>query len=168
PTRVLDTRTPAGRARLLAGAGAIDSRGRAVADAWLLVHLDGIVRYGDGMFGNITVANTEKGGFATVYGGGSAPTASTINWWTAGQLLSNGVITQLGWHSERYPDVVAVWVQRSASAVILDVTGLLVYHPESAVINNPKRLAGSAEGDVRADALRARAARGDRRVQPRA
>ncbi|MEV0808682.1 hypothetical protein [Micromonospora sp. NPDC050200] len=173
PTRVLDTRTAAGRARLLEGAGQIDSQGRAVAGAWLLVHLDGIVEYSDGMIGNVTVAKTEKGGFATVYGRGSAPAASTINWWGAGQLLSNGVITQTGgWstgNGDYYPDTVAIWVQKSASAIILDVTGLLVFHPESAVINNPKRLtADSGTSGVRADVIKANAERGDREVQPRA
>ncbi|MEH0823544.1 hypothetical protein, partial [Micromonospora sp. CPCC 205714] len=170
PTRVLDTRSAAGRARLLEGANQIDSQGRAVAGAWLLVHLDGIVDYGDGLIGNVTVAKTEKGGFATVYGRGAAPGASTINWWGAGQLLSNGVITQLGaWstaNGDYYPDTVAIWVQKSASAIILDVTGLLVFHPESAVINNPKGLtAGSGTSGVRADVIKANAERGDREVR---
>ncbi|SCE97510.1 hypothetical protein GA0074696_1992 [Micromonospora purpureochromogenes] len=173
PTRVLDTRTAAGRARLLEGAGQIDSQGRAVAGAWLLVHLAGIVEYGDGLIGNVTVAKTEKGGFATVYGRGDAPGASTINWWGAGQLLSNGVITQVSaWSTadgEYYPDTVAIWVQKSATAVILDVTGLLVFHPESAVINNPKGLtAGSGTSGVRADVIKASAERADREVQPSA
>ncbi|WP_346538761.1 hypothetical protein [Micromonospora sp. DPT] len=178
PTRVLDTRTAAGRARLLEGAGQIDSQGRAVAGAWLLVHLDGIVEYGDGLIGNVTVAKTEKGGFATVYGRGEAPGASTINWWGAGQLLSNGVITQTGaWSTANgnyYPDTVAIWVQKSATAVILDVTGLLVFHPESAVINNPKTVAGaglaadSSPREVRAQVIKANAEGADREVQPRA
>ncbi|MDH6462344.1 hypothetical protein M2302_002522 [Micromonospora sp. A200] len=170
PTRVLDTRSAAGRARLLEGANQIDSQGRAVAGAWLLVHLDGIVNYGDGLIGNVTVAKTEKGGFATVYGRGAAPGASTINWWGAGQLLSNGVITQVGaWstaNGDYYPDTVAIWVQKSATAVILDVTGLLVFHPESAVVNNPKGLtADSGTGGVRADVIKTNAERGDREVR---
>ncbi|GAB3185700.1 hypothetical protein FHX75_13576 [Micromonospora palomenae] len=170
PTRVLDTRSAAGRARLLEGHSQIDSQGRAVAGAWLLVHLDGIVNYGDGLIGNVTVAKTEKGGFATVYGRGNAPGASTINWWGAGQLLSNGVITQLGaWstaNGDYYPDTVAIWVQKSATAVILDVTGLLVFHPESAVVNNPKGLtADSGTSGVRADVIKANAERGDREVR---
>ncbi|MFC8619037.1 hypothetical protein ACFT9M_21830 [Micromonospora purpureochromogenes] len=178
PTRVLDTRTAAGRERLLEGGGQIDSQGRAVAGAWLLVRLDGIVEYGDGLIGNVTVAKTEKGGFATVYGRGDAPGASTINWWGAGQLLSNGVITQTGaWsttNGDYYPDTVAIWVQKSASAIILDVTGLLVSHPESAVVNNPKTVAGarlatdSATREVRAQVIKANAERADREVQPRA
>ncbi|WP_446210944.1 hypothetical protein [Micromonospora sp. IBSANI012] len=173
PTRVLDTRSAAGRTRLLEGGNQIDSQGRAVAGAWLLVHLDGIVNYGDGLIGNVTVAKTEKGGFATVYGRGAAPDASTINWWGAGQLLSNGVITQLGaWstaNGDYYPDTVAIWVQKSASAIILDVTGLLVFHPESAVINNPKGLtARTGTSGVRADAIKASAERASREVQPRA
>ncbi|MEH1055320.1 hypothetical protein V6U89_08920 [Micromonospora sp. CPCC 206171] len=170
PTRVLDTRSAAGRVRLLEGANQIDSQGRAVAGAWLLVHLDGIVNYGDGLIGNVTVAKTEKGGFATVYGRGAAPGASTINWWGAGQLLSNGVITQLGaWstaNGDYYPDTVAIWVQKSATAVILDVTGLLVFHPESAVVNNPKGLAAdSGTSGVRADVIKTNAERGDREVR---
>ncbi|TDC31073.1 hypothetical protein [Micromonospora sp. KC213] len=167
PTRVLDTRSPAGRARLLEGGGRIDSQGRATAGTFLVVHLRDIVNYGDGMIGNITVAKTEKAGFGTVFGRGDLPDASTINWFGPGQLLSNGVITQLGSYEtaagEYYEDVVAIYVQKSAAAVILDVTGLLVFHPESAVINNPKTLSG---GDgVRAQVIKENAERGKRAVQ---
>ncbi|PZF87283.1 hypothetical protein [Micromonospora deserti] len=175
PTRVLDTRTSGGRARLLEGAGRIDSQGRALADTFLVVHLEGIAQYAEGLLGNITVAKTEKGGFITVYGAGGPPNASTINWWTAGQLLSNGVITQLGAYEtvngDYYPDVVAIWVQKSATAVIFDVTGLLVRHPESAVINSPKATARasltaeSGTPKVRAAEIKARAERGDREVR---
>ncbi|MGS2617631.1 hypothetical protein ACVCAH_24365 [Micromonospora sp. LZ34] len=174
PTRILDTRSATGRARLIEGAGLIDSQGRALAGSFLVVHLDGIALYADGMLGNITVAKTEKGGFATVFGYGDRPNASTINWWSAGQLLSNGVITQLGAYEtvngDYYPDVVAIYVQ-ATTAVILDVTGLLVWHPDSAVINNPKtaaRTALAAESDtpqVRVRELKARAERGDREVR---
>jgi hypothetical protein len=177
PTRVLDTRSAAGRARLLEGAGRIDGQGRAVADSWLVVHLADIVEYGDGLFGNITVAKTERGGFATVWGNGDMPRASTINWFGANQLLSNGVITQTGpWETVTgayYPDTISIYVQ-SAAAVILDVTGLLVYHPDSAVINNPKNVSGaglaadSGTAKARADVLKATAERAGRKAQARA
>ncbi|MDO3701937.1 hypothetical protein Q3W71_09620 [Micromonospora sp. C28SCA-DRY-2] len=173
PTRILDTRSAAGRARLIEGAGRIDAQGRAVADSFLVVHLQGIAEYADGMLGNITVANTEKAGFVTVYGRGDRPNASTINWWSAGQLLSNGVITQLGAYEtangDYYPDVVGIYVPKaSATALILDVTGLLVFHPDSAVINSPKtagaRVAADGNRGVRAQAIKEAAERGDRAV----
>ncbi|WKU07854.1 hypothetical protein [Micromonospora sp. HUAS LYJ1] len=174
PTRILDTRSSAGRARLLEGAQRIDSQGRAAAETLLVVHLRDIVEYGDGLFGNVTVAKTAKGGFATVFGRGDLPNASTINWWSAGQLLSNGVLTQLGGYEtvngEYYEDVVAIYVQKSAAAVILDVTGLLVWHPDAAVINDPEgdrtgRAAGSGTADVRAREIRTAAERADRKVR---
>ncbi|SCG39253.1 hypothetical protein GA0070609_0694 [Micromonospora echinaurantiaca] len=176
PTRILDTRSAAGRARLVEGAGRIDSQGRAVADSFLVVHLQGIAEYADGMLGNITVAKTEKAGFVTVYGRGDRPNASTINWWSAGQLLSNGVITQLGAYEtangDYYPDVVGIYVPKaSATALILDVTGLLVFHPDSAVINSPKTTARtslaaeSGTAEVRARQIKALAERGDREVR---
>ncbi|MEU1754277.1 hypothetical protein ABZ436_16635 [Micromonospora matsumotoense] len=172
PTRILDTRSAAGRARLLEGAGRIDARGRVLAETLLIVHLRDIVEYGDGMLGNITVADTTQGGFATVWGTGSLPTASTINWWAAGQLLSNGVITQLGGYEtvggDYHPDVVGIYLQKSAAAVILDVTGLLVHHPESAVINTPtsvRTAAGSDGRRARARAIRQAAERGGRAVR---
>ncbi|MFY1624444.1 hypothetical protein ACN268_14710 [Micromonospora sp. WMMD735] len=172
PTRLLDTRSAAGRARLLEGVGRIDARGRVLAETLLIVHLRDIVEYGDGMLGNITVADTTQGGFATVWGTGSLPTASTINWWTAGQLLSNGVITQLGGYEtvggDYYPDVVAIYLRKSAAAVILDATGLLVRHPDSAVVNAPtstRTAAGSAGRRARARAIRRAAERGDRAVR---
>ncbi|MFF5171679.1 hypothetical protein ACFY3U_03470 [Micromonospora sp. NPDC000089] len=175
PTRILDSRSAAGRARLLEGGARIDARGRVLAETMLVVHLADIVEYGDGMLGNITVADTERAGFATVWGTGDLPTSSTINWWTTGQLLSNGVITQLGDYStvggDYYPDTVAIYVQKSATAVILDVTGLLVFHPESAVINNPKaasgaRLAADSGGRAaRAQAIKRAAESGNRAVR---
>ncbi|OWV07392.1 hypothetical protein B5D80_14635 [Micromonospora wenchangensis] len=172
PTRLLDTRSAAGRARLLEGVGRIDARGRVLAETLLIVHLRDIVEYGDGMLGNITVADTTQGGFATVWGTGSLPTASTINWWTAGQLLSNGVITQLGGYEtvggDYYPDVVGIYLRKSAAAVILDATGLLVRHPDSAVVDTPmssRTAAGSAGRRARARAIRRAAERGDRAVR---
>ncbi|GAB3158756.1 hypothetical protein GCM10027290_62490 [Micromonospora sonneratiae] len=143
PTRVLDTRTAAGRSRLLAGQDEIDSSGRAIANAFLVVHLGGIVEYGDGLLGNITVANTAGAGFATVWGRGETPTSSTINWWAAGQLLSNGYMTQIGPWDETYPDVVAIYV-KSPTVVILDVTALLVYVPEQSLIGSTALRSASA------------------------
>lgn len=137
PTRVLDTRTVEGRAWLAEGADRIDAQGRALAETELVVSLLGLGYDIEGMVGNVTVAKTEKGGFATVWGGGPVPSASTINWWTAGQLLSNGVISQVMASGEE-TDVVRIRVQKSAAAVILDVTGLLVAHPDFVSINNPK------------------------------
>ncbi|WP_328343887.1 hypothetical protein [Micromonospora sp. NBC_00421] len=170
PTRVLDSRSATGRARLLEGAGRVDPQGRVLADTLLVVHLRDIVDYGDGLMGNVTVANTARSGFATVWGRGQLPTASTINWWEAGQLLSNGVISQLGGYEtaggDYYPDVVAVWVAAGATAVILDVTGLLVFHPESAVINAKSAQGGRVgAGGVRARVIREAAERGDREVR---
>ncbi|MEH0845885.1 hypothetical protein V6U81_26235 [Micromonospora sp. CPCC 205711] len=175
PTRVLDSRSAAGRARLLEGANRVDSQGRVLPDTLLVVHLRDIVDYGDGLMGNVTVANTARGGFATVWGRGELPTASTINWWGAGQLLSNGVISQLGAYEtdagEYYEDVVAIWVAVGATAVILDVTGLLVFHPDSAVINNVKAVSGdrlaadSGTSGVRAQVIKEAAERGDREVR---
>ncbi|MGB2572329.1 hypothetical protein ACPFP2_28375 [Micromonospora citrea] len=150
PTRVLDTRTVEGRARLAEGADRIDAQGRALAESELVVSLLGLGYDIEGMIGNVTVAKTEKGGFATVWGGGPLPSASTINWWTAGQLLSNGVISQVMASGEE-TDVVRVRVQRSAAAVILDVTGLLVAHPAYASINNPKTATTGARAAVADD-----------------
>ncbi|SCL17254.1 hypothetical protein GA0070616_1236 [Micromonospora nigra] len=149
PTRILDTRSSAGRARLIEGQ--FDAQGRAVAGTYLLVHLDGIVDGGDGMLGNITVAKTTKGGFATVYGRGNRPTASTINWWAADQVLANAFITQI----DPWQNTVGVYVQ-ATTAVILDVTGLLVYAPESVVINNPHGAGRAAAADPQTRAVRTR------------
>ncbi|SCG63708.1 hypothetical protein [Micromonospora halophytica] len=156
PTRVLDTRSSAGRARLVQGADRIDAQGRALAETELVVTLAGIGYDIEGLIGNVTVTKTEKGGFATVWGGGVLPSASTINWWTAGQLLSNGVITQVMASGEE-PDVVRIRLQKSAAAVILDVTGLLVAHPEYVSINNPKTASTS---DLRAAVADDRGVRG--------
>ncbi|QDY10097.1 hypothetical protein FJK98_25500 [Micromonospora sp. HM134] len=164
PIRVLDSRSAAGRARLLEGVGRVDPRGRVLADTLLVVHLGGVVAYGDGLMGNVTVADTARAGYATVWGRGALPTASTINWWDVGQLLSNGVISQLGGYEtvdgDYHPDVVAVWVAAGAAAVILDVTGLLVYHPDSVLAGASGGRPGAA--GARARTIRAAAGRGGR------
>ncbi|GAB2954038.1 hypothetical protein GCM10027280_48120 [Micromonospora polyrhachis] len=161
PTRILDTRTAAGRSRLLWGADAIDSSGRAEAGAILAVHLKDIVSWGYGMLGNVTVANTARSGFATVWSGADdVPASSTINWWGAGQLLSNGVITQLAMWDADYPDFVAIAVA-SPAVVILDVTALLVYSPADVELGN----AAAAKAAGGRAAFGSGAARKDRPVQ---
>ncbi|MFC7545348.1 hypothetical protein [Plantactinospora sp. GCM10030261] len=130
PTRVLDTRTSAGRAHLVEGAGDIDRYGRAVADSFMVVSLRHLVEYGYGVLANITVASTVTGGFGKVWVG-PYPEASTINWWTGGQILSNAVISPLGWYDKNgviYQDIIAISVS-SPAAVIFDVTGFLVSSP---------------------------------------
>ncbi|MEV4533312.1 hypothetical protein AB0J82_05715 [Asanoa sp. NPDC049518] len=131
PTRVLDTRTAAGRARLIDGRGDIDSQGRAVGGAFFVINLGGLVRSAQGLFATVTATKTAGSGYATVWGTGEWPGTSTLNWWDKGQVLSNGVLSECGWYEVNgttYNDVVAVYVSAPAG-IVLDVTGFLVPDP---------------------------------------
>jgi hypothetical protein len=131
PTRVLDTRTAAGRSRLIDGRSDIDSQGRAIRGAFLVVDLGGLVHNAQGLFATVTATKTTSSGYATVWGTGEWPRTSTINWWDHGQVISNGVLSECGWYEvngTRYNDIVALYVSAPAG-IVLDVTGFLVTDP---------------------------------------
>ncbi|GIF65581.1 hypothetical protein Ais01nite_36160 [Asanoa ishikariensis] len=156
PTRVLDTRNAAGRARLLEGRGDIDSQGRAVGGAFFVIDLGGLVRGAQGLFATVTATKTISSGYATVWGTGEWPGTSTINWWDKGQVISNGVLSESGWYEVNgttYNDVVAVYVS-STAGIVLDVTGFLVPDPlyvtaasgRSAAASDVRTTAGATAG----------------------
>ncbi|MEH0845886.1 hypothetical protein V6U81_26240 [Micromonospora sp. CPCC 205711] len=134
PTRVLDTRDPNLRRAIVSGAGDLDSSGRLVPGKPIVLSLDSYVRDGYALKGNVTVAGMTGGGVLTVWGSGTKPATSTVNWWTSGQVLSNFLFTELG-AVGAYRSVLTLQATASPTHVILDMTSLLVGHPSQVLVS---------------------------------
>ncbi|TDC31072.1 hypothetical protein [Micromonospora sp. KC213] len=133
PVRVLDTRSPDLRRRIVAGSANLDpTTGKLKPGGPIVVALDEYVRNGYAMKGNVTVVGMTGPGFLTVWGGDTKPTASTVNWWTSGQILSNFLFTRLG-ASGAFRNVITIQATSSPTHVIVDLTSLLVGHPSQIV-----------------------------------
>ncbi|TDB69899.1 hypothetical protein [Micromonospora sp. KC723] len=133
PVRVLDTRDPDLRRRIVAGGANLDpATGKLKPGGPIVVALDEYVQNGYAMKGNVTVVGMTGPGFLTVWGGGTKPTASTVNWWTSGQILSNFLFTRLG-ASGAFRNVITIQATSSPTHVIVDLTSLLVGHPSQIV-----------------------------------
>jgi hypothetical protein len=129
PTRVLDTRNSAGRAHIVYVAGSINnSTGVVAARSFLVVALDHMVRGGEGVRMNVTVAKTGGRGYLTVWGRGNLPTAASLNWWGANMALSNTVMSQLGYWDDSHRDVIAIY-NAVATAIVVDVQAFYVSVP---------------------------------------
>jgi hypothetical protein len=142
PTRVLDTRNPAQRVSIVAGANAIDSAGRVKAGSTIVVSLDAYVSLGSAVHANVTVAQTAGAGFITVWGTGPRPNASSLNFFGANQILSNSVLSPLGTFG-MFQSVVAIFAQQT-TAIIMDVTAFDVGGPwqvQAALLASPDRAA---------------------------
>jgi hypothetical protein len=133
PTRVLDTRDVNLRRNIVSGS--LDSLGRLQSGVPVVVALDSYVRDGYAIKGNVTVVGMTGGGVLTVWGSGAKPTASTVNWWTSGQILSNFLFTELG-ASGAYRSVLTLQATASPTHVIVDMTSLLVGHPSQVLLGS--------------------------------
>ncbi|MFI5484901.1 hypothetical protein ACIBXA_09840 [Micromonospora echinaurantiaca] len=128
PTRVLDTRNADLRRLIVSGADTLDSTGRLTPGKPIVVSLDSYVRDGYAMKGNVTVVGMTGSGVLTVWGAGPRPATSTLNWSTAGTILSNFLFTELG-ASGAFRSVITIQATTSPTHVIVDLTSLLVGHP---------------------------------------
>ncbi|WP_346538759.1 hypothetical protein [Micromonospora sp. DPT] len=131
PTRVLDTRSVDLRRNIVYGT--LDSLGRLQPGVPIVLSLDGYVRDGYAIKGNVTVVGMTGSGVLTVWGSGTKPTASTVNWWTNGQILSNFLFTELG-AVGAYRSVLTLQATSSPTHVIVDLTSLLVGHPSQVLV----------------------------------
>lgn len=138
PVRVLDTRTAAGRSAIVSGAANVDDQGRVAGGKTILVALDALVYHGDAVRATVTVVNTVGAGYLTIWGDGARPTASSVNWWGPGQILSNFVMSPLA-PSDGHHSVVAIFASQPTS-VILDVVGLVVADPDQILAPTPAPL----------------------------
>jgi hypothetical protein len=125
PSRVLDTRTSAGRANVLDPTGKFDSTGRLLAGQIIHVDLTSLVNFGDGVTANLAVTSTANAGFLTLWSGvGARPNASSINF-AGGATLSNLTVSGLAQFSATATDTIAIYAH-STTQVILDVVGFAV------------------------------------------
>jgi hypothetical protein len=127
PTRVLDTRTGPGRSRIIAGLEHLDPAGRIRAGRTIVIGLGDFVgtTFGHAARATVTVANTTGGGYLTVWGRGSRPTISSLNWWAAGQVLSNTVLTQLGYAIVGSDSSAVAIYASSPAAVVVDLVATI-------------------------------------------
>jgi len=124
PTRVVDTRSAAGRARIL-NPPVLDSAGRLSKGQTMHVNLGDLAFFPDAVLLNATVTGQVLAGYLTVYPyGGARPGVSSLNY-PANQNLSNFVFTASG-------DEPAGSVQAGISVftsqlthVVLDVVGFV-------------------------------------------
>jgi hypothetical protein len=125
PQRILDTRSPAGRVNIISGAGNIDSSGRLIGGRTIqvaILHADQPSQ----VLANVTVAKPVAQGYVTVWGDGIRPGTSSVNFFGAGQVLSNYVESPAG--RTGVTDVISIFASVT-TAVIVDVCGFLVADP---------------------------------------
>ncbi|MEV4533311.1 hypothetical protein AB0J82_05710 [Asanoa sp. NPDC049518] len=134
PVRALDTRTAEGRQAIVSDRSALDSAGRLRGGQSIVVSLDAYVTAGQSVKANLTAVDTTGGGYLTVWGSGPRPTASSLNWWAAGQVLSAFVFVPLG-ASGAFRSVVAIHAN-TATHVLLDVTSFVVAHPSQVKVGD--------------------------------
>ncbi|NYF56020.1 hypothetical protein [Micromonospora purpureochromogenes] len=149
PQRVIDTRTAAGRARIVNPAGNLDSAGRLLRGRTIQVSVEDFVFLGEAVYGNVTVTGALAAGFLQIYPypGQRPPAFSTINF-QAGQTLSNFFLTGI----TPLVDHISVHAQQTTH-VILDVVAFVVASGQV----NPSIL--PADGELAAEDRQAQLAR---------
>jgi hypothetical protein len=122
PQRILDTRTSAGRTRILNKTGNLDSSGRLLAGHTIKIDLSSLEVAAASAFCNLTVVSPLTGGFMTLFPGGTRPATSSINF-TAGEVIANFAVTGT-------TPADTVWIYSSATShVLLDITAFNVGSP---------------------------------------
>lgn len=125
PQRLLDTRTAAGRRRVIrTSAGAYDPSFRLKAGAWLDVEV--AVEEADsripGAYLNVTATGGLAGGYLTAYPPPDFPNTSTVNF-AKGATIANSTFVATGIVLGRF----AVRIRASATThVVLDLTGISI------------------------------------------
>jgi hypothetical protein len=143
PVRVLDTRTAEGRSAIVSNRSALDTAGRLRGGQSIVVSLDAYVAEGQAVKGNLAAVDTTAGGYLTIWGSGPRPTASSLNWWAKGQVISAFVFVALG-ADDAFRNVVAIHAN-TTTHVLLDVTSFVVAHPSQVKVGDqPAPLPGLA------------------------
>jgi hypothetical protein len=140
PQRALDTRSAAGRARVIDPAGKFDSAGRLLQGMAITLDLTDFVFGSGAVFGNVTVSGPLAAGFVVVYPIDPRPSTSSINF-GPGQTIANFSLTGMS------PDVgIRIYASRTTH-VIFDVTAFAV---GSADFVNPDILPAVAAAQIAA------------------
>jgi hypothetical protein len=122
PQRALDTRTAAGRIRVLDPVGKFDSAGRLIAGKAITLALSQYAFGFGAVLGNLTVTGPLAGGYLTLYPADPRPGVSSINYVT-GQTIANFSFTGLHFNGADF--TVRIFAV-STTHVIFDVTGFAV------------------------------------------
>ncbi|WP_460793086.1 hypothetical protein [Micromonospora sonneratiae] len=136
PQRILDSREVPRSSRydthIAGGRENIDANGRLRAGTTIHLtvrHVDRAAEFrAVAAYVNLTVVNTISAGFLSAHSS-SVPrsSASSLNWWDAGQILSNLVEVQLGAHNGNGFSF-AIYA-KSATSLVVDVSGLVLADP---------------------------------------
>jgi hypothetical protein len=122
PSRVLDTRTAAGRSNIINASGNVGSTGLLTGKT-IFIDLGGLVTFADNVIANFTVTGTTAGGFLTVWdGAGTKPATSNINW-TKGQTIANltsCVVGAVDFNGTTFENVIAIFAD-TTTHVLMDV-----------------------------------------------
>lgn len=125
PTRLVDTRTAAGRKYILASSpNALDARGKLTSGSWIDIIVTETANGFDlpGVFANLTAVAAEGTGWLTIQPGENYPVTSTLNV-VKGQTVANGGFTAV----RTVDNYFVVRVYTSATCwVIVDLTGAVV------------------------------------------
>ena len=154
PVRLLDTRTSAGRARIVrTSSNPFDAAFRLVPGAWLDVEVT--VEDDDlevpAAHLNVTVTGSTAAGFLTAYPPGDFPGISTLNW-VAKQTIANHAFVATGIVLGRY----AVRVRTNAAThVVIDLTGVTIKGGDPTPAAAARTRAAARSGSQR-EALRVR------------
>jgi hypothetical protein len=140
PVRIVDTRSTAGRAKIVNASGNLDSKGRLLAGKIIFVNLDSLVSFAEAVFANLTVTQQVGGGYLTLWSGtGSRPITSSINFGATG-ALANFVASGIAEYSTTILNVVAIYASQTTQ-VILDVAAFSL--PGFEYANVPLAAAGT-------------------------
>ncbi|HEX8092368.1 hypothetical protein [Jatrophihabitans sp.] len=118
PTRIVDTRTAAGRANLIDPWQHIDTEGRLMGGHTIDINLTRHVFRGTAVFANLTVTDPLADGYLTLWPMETRPGTSMLNY-LAGQTVANFTVTGLN------SDTMRLYTQRTTH-VLLDVVAFAV------------------------------------------
>jgi hypothetical protein len=123
PQRILDTRTSTGRSHIKNRSGNLDSAGRLLAGHTIAIDLSSLEVDAESAFCNLTAVSPLKGGYMTLFAGGTRPRTSSINF-AAHAVIANFAIT-----GTSTTDTVSIY-SSATSHVLLDITAFNVGSPD--------------------------------------
>jgi hypothetical protein len=123
PHRILDTRTSTGRSHIKNRTGNLDSAGRVFAGHTIVIDLGSLEVDAESAFCNLTAVSPLKGGYMTLFPGGTRPHTSSVNF-AAHVVIANFAIT-----GTSSTDTVSIY-SSATSHVLLDITAFNVGSPD--------------------------------------
>jgi hypothetical protein len=126
PTRILDTRTSAGRKNIVNASGNLDSSGRLLAGKTIYINMDSLVFFAEVLLANLTIVDPTTGGYLTLWSGvGAVPGVSQINFAKSNPAIANFVSVNVAEHSSTVANAIAIHAA-GTTQVILDVFAFIM------------------------------------------